>query len=225
MSYVPIAEIGCCEPENPYSFLEGPGSMFLHPQSIATSGKSTVPAGATTMVMQGWFADQVKQLGWHKGNTLFYRELRSITYPSNFLPEAYRTGFSENINGTLQQANLGQTYLNNALGWTFIHFPKCSYAYEPLAVNNTCSPMAPVFVDPRATGIGLHNEEELLKPKKYEKLINLALEQAYAAPYMAGPCGKVLIFICNVMTTKYGKRFTESNTNLAKWWKMLSRRN
>ena len=65
----------------------------------------------------------------------------------------------------------------------------------------------------------------LLKPKKYEKLINLALEQAYAAPFMTGPCGKVLIFICNVMTTKYGKRFTESNTNLAKWWKMLSRRN
>ena len=85
--------------------------------------------------------------------------------------------------------------------------------------------MAPVFVDHRAVGIGLHNEEELLKPKKYRTLIDLSLEQAYAAPHMTGPCGKVLIFICNLMTTRYGKRFTEADTNLARWWKILSKRN
>ena len=85
--------------------------------------------------------------------------------------------------------------------------------------------MAPVFIDYRTIGIGLHNEDELLKPKKYKTLIKLALQQAYAAPRMLGPCGKVLIFICNVMSRKYGKRFTDSNTDLANWWKIVSQRN
>jgi len=85
--------------------------------------------------------------------------------------------------------------------------------------------MAPVFVDYEATGIGLNNEQELLKPKKYKTLINLALQQAYAAPHMRGPCGKVLIFICNIMSRKYGKKFTEADNGLARWWKAITRGN
>ena len=223
MSYVQLSEIGCCEPDNPYSFLEGgPSSMFLYPQSIATSGKSTAPAGATTMVMQGWFADQVKQIGWHHGSTLFYRSLLSTSYPSNFLPSAYATGYRTNINGTLEQDNLGQTYLNNAFCWTFLRWPKGSFTYEPVSVNNTCSPYAPVFINQQVIAIGLQNEKELLHPKKYAILINNALKQAYAAPGMLGPCGMGLVFACNLLQRKYGTKFTESKTQLAKWWKIVS---
>ena len=160
MSYVLAADIGCDDFSNPWQFLiEGPDTQFLlHDGSIATFGRcSNTTPGSTTDVMQGWFAQQVAKVGWHQGPNMFYHSLYTTGFPGSFLPCCLACGAHISINGTVEQYNLGQSYLNNALAWTFLEFPKEAIAYQSLDPVSVDSPYVPTITNKQVT------------PHRYEK--------------------------------------------------------
>jgi len=224
MSYVLAADIGCSQPENPYSYLEdGVDTMFLHPQTIATSGKTgNTSPGSTTEVIMGFFADQVRIGGWRKHNSEFYHSLYSQSYPNSWIPYHYSNSAHVTINGTMSHYNLGQLYLINSMAWTFLKWPKDSVTYELINVNDPGSRAAPVFANKYALPLGLVNAEEFINPTpKYGTMIKLALQQAYAYPDIKGPCGGIMTFICNVLDRKHHEWYLKNNSMTAKWWRIV----
>ena len=66
MSYVYASDIGCQAHQSPWDYYnQGPDTMFLHPQSVATSGKTgNIAPAATQEVGQAFYAEQVRLGGW-----------------------------------------------------------------------------------------------------------------------------------------------------------------
>jgi hypothetical protein len=227
-SYVLAKDIGCSHTYNPYAYLQqGIDTMFTNPQSIATSGKTgTVAPGATTEVMMGFFADQVRIGGWKTFHTEFYRSLYSQTYGNDFLPCHYSSACYMTESRRLENHNLGQIYLNNSMAWTFMEFPKDSMAYELINPNDPKGVSAPVFVDKSVAATGIINADAFIHPKgsKYYPMIQLALQQAYAATDFKGPCGSVLTFVCNILGRSHPGWEINNNSITANWYKIYKNR-
>lgn len=221
MSYVPLSKIGCGDPSNPYEYLEaGTETQFLHPQSIATAGKtSNIATGAVNEVMQGFFAEQVAHLGWLPVHENYYHKLESTSYPSSFLPCSISpNAFHVANNKEIHHFNMGQLYLANVMAMSFMTFPRHSMARELVNTHDPDSHSALVFVDKTVLPTGIKNEQEFINVgKKYEHMITHAINQAYLYKFNNGPCGKILTFICKVLDRKH-PGWTSSNSITAKWW-------
>ena len=227
MSYVLASDIGCSQPENPYAYLEqGIDVMFSLPGTIATGAKcATASPGSVTEVMMGFFANQVSMGGWLNAHTEIYHSLYSQTYPNIFLPCHYaNTSFTSN-SARVENYNLGQIYLNNSMAWTFMKFPKEAIAYELINPHSPHSVSAPVFVDKSVAATGIINTDAFMDPqssKKFYPMIQLALQQAYAATDFKGPCGSVLTFMCNVLDRRH-RGWEHNNSITANWWKLYKK--
>ena len=226
-SYVLASEIGCTQKQIPYDYLM-PGAAFIYPDSIVNSGKTTTPAAATHDVMQGFFAEQVAHLGWLDAHELFYRTLNTTTYPNTWLTKQFTKCYYTNINGELAHHNLGQIYLTNAFAMSFIKWSSTDFAIQPLNFNEANSVTASVFtntITPKATGI--KNMNQFIHPNntKYDKLINNVFQQAYASPDFLGPCGKVIIYICNSLERLMPRWSAPNKTVTQKWWNMFKKIN
>lgn len=221
MSYVPLSQIGCGDPSNPYEYLEtGPGIKFLHPQSIATAGKTAnISTGAVNEVMQGFFAEQVAHLGWLPVHENYYHKLHSTSFPSSFLPcSISTTSYHMANNKEIHHFNMGQLYLENALAMSFITFPQQSMSRVLVNPHDPDSHSAIVFVDKTVLPNGIKNEDEFINPsKKYTLMITHAINQAYRYKFNNGPCENILTFICKVLDRKH-PGWTSSNSITAKWW-------
>jgi len=228
-SYVLAKDIGCSHAHNPYSYLaQGIDTMFNNPQSIATSGKTgTASPGSTTEVMMGFFANEVMLGGWMPHHTEYYHSLYSQTYGNEFLPSHYANTCYTTNSRRLENHNLGQIYLNNSMAWTFMKFPKESIAYELINPHDPSGVSAPVFTDKFSAATGIINADAFINPKsssKYYPMIQLALQQAYAATDFKGPCGSVLMFVCNVLTHSRPGWEINNNSITANWYKLYKQR-
>lgn len=222
MSYVQLNEVGCSQPETPWDFYaQGPGTMFNHPQTVATQGKATnASPGAVSGVGQAFYAEQVKLGGWSTATQSLYNTLGSTAYGGSFLPQAWNVGMHVTQNGDLNNYNLGQIYLANAMSWTFLEWSEDQWAYQPFNRNDPDSIYVPVFLTPLAQPIGLANIEEFKRGtygKKYGMLLTNAIAQARSAQDALGPCGKVLRFYCTIMDRRE-PGWTKNVPGIGEWW-------
>jgi len=227
MSYVYARDIGCGDPINPLHFmLSGPLANFEAPQTQLQYGRTRgVSAGALNETTQGFYADQVKALGFTPTAKAFYHNLTSNSYPGSWLPCCLACSTHTSLNGTLDFYNLGQIYLNNALAWTFLKFNPKVIAYTSTDYNNPASTLAPTFTLDGKNSLPTELDSTNLKflttigTHKYSSLLNEALIQAYSSQNMGGCCGKTLTFICNQLDARVGRDWVNKGTVLGKWWK------
>lgn len=223
MSYVPLAEIGCNSPDNPWAFYsQGPDTMFMFPQTLATGGKTTNLSSATVMEEgQAFFAEQCRLGGWIPAMDELYHSLYSKAYPTVFLPPKWNAGFHWNHSQQLENYNMGQCYLNNAFCWALLDWTHDSFVYVPFNRMDPATSYVPTFVDPTTDPVGLRSVDEILKPlsrsTKYGLLIYNALREAMGARDGFGCCGKALRFMCGMLDQKH-PGWESRNHQLAKWW-------
>jgi len=101
-------------------------------------------------------------------------------------------------------------------------FPKGSIAYELINPHDFIGKSAPVFVDKSVAATGIMNADAFIHPKssKYYPMIQLALQQAYAATDFKGPCGSVLTFVCNILERSHTDWKINNNSITANWFKL-----
>jgi hypothetical protein len=226
MSYVYANQIGCGDQQNPYDYLiQGPNTAFAYPSSLVTmSGKTgnTAPA-STSHTMQGFFAEQVSNVGWLTEHQVFYQTLYSTNYPNAWLTQQFIRKSHTNINGVLADYNLGQVYLMNALAMSFITWSSEDFYREPMNHTEANSFTAPVFVNPYSLATGIKNMDMFIHSKntKFDKLIKNVFQQAYASPDGHGPCGKIITYICNTLDRKMPGWSIPNETITQIWWNMV----
>ena len=128
------------------------------------------------------------------------------------------------VNGTVENYNLGQSYLNNALAWVFLDFPHEAIAYQLLDPISAASPLAPSFTNQQAKPSGVKNVDEFINPKgKWKPLVQHALQQAISANDGLGCCGKSLVFICNTLD-RVKPGWSQNNSSItARWWNLTKK--
>lgn len=225
MSYVPLSDVGCVEPESPWAYFpQGTTTMFMFPQTLATSGKTTNLSNATASEEgQAFFAEQVRLGGWHDAcEDLFHTEY-SQSYPGMFLPEKWNVGMHINHSQQWENYNMGQMFLNNAMCWTFLKWSPTAFTHVPFNRNEPSSMYVPSFTDPVADPLGIQNKQYILKPvgesKRYGRMMAHAINQAISSWDGFGCCGKCLRFICT-MLDRENPGWGAHNPDLGKWWSM-----
>ena len=227
MSYVLAKDIGCSQSNNPYIFLEsGVDVLFSNPNSIATtngrnSGDS--PASAKTEVMMGFFSQQVEGTGWHDIHTAAYHNLNAQSCSNVFLPCHYSGTCFTNNSSRADNYNLGQIYLQCAMGYTFLTFPHNSIAYASINPTEPESHKVPVFTDKMAAATGIQHIKDFIAPSKsklYGTMILLALREANAATDLKGPAGSTLTFVCNILEHNKPGWSEKNDTLMKQWWNL-----
>ena len=212
-------DIGCNGFTDPWNLYElGPRVMFDNPQSIATSGKtSNLSPGATTPELQGYFAEFVLRNGWTREAQFQYNTLFSKAYPGVFLPCAFRCGLHVNDSSEIENYNMGQISLNNAMGWVFLDWPNEDIAIVPVNPNNPDDQQVPIFANPITFPKGVKNVQHLLKNEgKYFPMIQLAVSQAKSSTDGGGCCGQVMTFVKNTLDRKI-PGWRKSGSLFAEW--------
>lgn len=224
--YVPLANVGCGYPDNPWAFYpQGVDTMFMFPQTLATFGRARNTSVTSTMQeAQAFYADQVRLGGWTPPCENLYVYLYSTSYPGNFLPRQYNAGMHIDVNSDVNQYNLGQIYLNNAFTWTFIKFNPRALALVPFNRMDPSSYPVPKFVSDNALPIGLMHMDILAnnpkENKKYGRMIELAINEALKSKDGLGPCGRALTYICQTLDIKRPK-WKSKNVLMGRWWNLV----
>lgn len=228
MSYVLAKDIGCSQSNNPYIFLEpGIDVLFNNTTSIATwNGKNSgdSPVAAKTEVMMGFFSQQVEAGGWTDIHTDAYRSLNAQSCSNVFLPCHYSGTCYTNNSSRADNYNLGQIYLQCAMGYTFLTFPHNSIAYASISPTEPTGHRVPVFTDKMAAAIGAKHIKHFITPSKsklYGTMLLLALREANAATDLKGPAGSTLTFVCNILEhNKPGWSEKKPMTIMKQWWNL-----